>query len=99
MLRVNSELFKQLKQQPELIQDLMDEFYAMPVDTNTERTYADSRDVFRKSLIIVPGVLDTLYVDEFSTSLLENFREASSAFFVALAGWDTAPILEEVRYG
>jgi hypothetical protein len=44
-------------------------------------------------------MIRTLHVDEFITSLLVDFMNDDSAFFIALAGWRSAHLLEGVSYG
>jgi hypothetical protein len=77
----------------------MDDFYAAPIEENTSSASIDSRDVIRGRPIKFPPVLRMLYVDEFTTSLLVNFMDESSTFFMALAGWGHAHILSGIRYG
>ena len=99
VVRVTPRIFKQLQQQPSILQDLMDEFYTTSSDKKREKVYVDSRDVFRGSRIIVPPVLRMLYIDEFTTALLVNFMDESSAYFAALVGWGNAQLLNGVSYG
>ncbi len=75
----------------------MDELYTK--SPNEARTSVDARDVFRGSNILMPSSLRMLYVDEFTTSLLVNFMDENSAFFVALAGWGISHPLDGLQYG
>jgi hypothetical protein len=77
----------------------MDEFYISSADNSHAKEYIDSREAFRGLPIIAPQSLRMLYVDEFTTSLLVNFTNESSAYFIALVGWGNAHILESVSYG
>ena len=96
VVRVASQTFEQL-QQPGLLQDLMDEFHTPQSSAYQER--ADARDSIRGTPVAVPAILRMLYFDEFTTSLLVDFLDESSAMFKALAGWGEAHILAGVRYG
>jgi hypothetical protein len=99
VVRVTPQTFKQVQEQSGFLQDLMDELYATPIDSNSQKVSIDSRDVTRGHLIDVPAVLRMLHIDEFTTSLLVYFMEESSAFYNALAGWGRVHILSGVSYG
>lgn len=91
--------FEQLQHQPDVLQDLMDEFYSTAAEESQEKGYVDSRRAVTDSPVIAPAVIRILYVDEFTTSLLVNFMEEDSPFFVGVAGWGKAHILDGVSYG
>jgi hypothetical protein len=99
VVRVAPCMVEHLQQQPGILQDLVDDFYTLPPDGNQAKEYVDSRDVYRGLRSNMPLVLRMLYVDEFTTSLLVNFMDESSAFFAALAGWGSAHLLQGVSYG
>jgi hypothetical protein len=95
VVRVPPETFQEIQRQPSILQDLMDEY-----DTLTsERVHFDSREVFHGKGMRAPAILRMVYFDEFTTALLVNFMDEGSAFFVALAGWGVAHILNGVSYG
>jgi hypothetical protein len=99
LVRVTSILFEKLQQQPEILQDLIDGFYNRSSEENREKSYIDSRDVIRGTGAPSSSVLQMLYFDEFTTSLLVNFKDEGSAFFAALAGWGSTHILDGSSYG
>jgi hypothetical protein len=99
VVRVTSHTFGQLQQQPEILQDLIDEFYSTSGEASQAKGYIDSHNAITDSLVIAPPIVRTLYIDEFTTWLLVDFMEEDSPFFVALAGWSRAHLLESVSYG
>lgn len=96
VVRVAPQTFERIQQQPEILQDLMEEFQ-MPQSAAREKI--DARDVIRGIDFADPDAVRMLYVDEFTTSLLVDFMDEGSALFKALAGWEDAHILSGVRYG
>ncbi len=92
LVRRNTQALAQLQERPDLLHDMMDEFFSTA-------TYLDSRDGIRASPLAVPPVVRMLYLDEFTTSLLVDFRDEGSAFFAAIAGWGGAHVVDGVRYG
>jgi hypothetical protein len=99
VLRVAPRMVEELRQQPSILQDIMDAFYTSSPDASQEQQHVDSRDVYRGLRRSVPSVFRMLYMDEFTTSLLVDFMDESSAFFAALVGWGSADRLEGVSYG
>jgi len=94
VVRVSPGFFTKLRQEPAILDELLDGFYSDP-----SGEWGDSRPVFRGLDIVVPSSLRMIYFDEFTTSLLVDFMAETSAFFVALVGWGSAHLLEGVRYG
>ena len=82
-----------------MLDRLMDGFYSGSSETGQDREWIDSRRVFQGLDLVIPASLRMIYFDEFTTSLLVDFMEETSAFFVALIGWGNAHVLEGVRYG
>jgi hypothetical protein len=93
--------FQQLQGDAHVLHDLMDAFHSASRSPGSSRDVhsMDSRDRYRGLRPGVPLVLRLLYVDEFTTSLLVDFTEESSALFAALAGWGTAHTLTGISYG
>ena len=94
VVRVSPQPFQELQRQPDILQDMMEEFYSAP-----KKTHIDSRDVIRGEDASSSAVLRMLYFDEFTTSLLVNLMGEESAFFLAVAGWGYAHVLKGVSYG
>ena len=82
-----------------MLDQLMDGFYSGLSETGQGREWVDSRLIFQDIDLVVPSSLRMIYFDEFTASLLVDFMEETSAFFVALVGWGSAHVLEGVRYG
>ena len=101
VIRVAPSTFQQLQGESRVLHDLMDAFYSASrsQDSSQEVHSIDARDLYRGLRLGVPPVLRLLYVDEFTTSLLVDFRDESSALFAALVGWGTAHILMGISYG
>lgn len=99
VVRTSPEFFANLQQEPAILDQIMDGFYSSSSHARPDKGYIDSRQVFQGSEIVVPTDLRMIYFDEFTASLLVDFREESSAFFTALVGWGSAHALEGVRYG
>ena len=99
VVRVTPGVFRPIHQQPRLMQELMEELYKAPSDRAEENVCIDSRNVFRGSSVGSPSIIRMLYLDEFTTSLLVDFMNEASPFFVAIAGWGQAQLLDGVQYG
>ena len=99
LVRATPRVFEQLQRQPDILQDLMDEFHTASSEDNQSKGYVDSRNTIKGSQVTMLPLIRILYVDEFTTSLLVNFMDENSPFFIALAGWGKSHLLDGVSYG